>query len=209
MTDLFLPFTEGGKQTELIAIEIKDQLGLGPYDSVDPSDVLTNVPARLVSDECIASFPADVRSKLFDRHSDEWSAVGLGRSPIDGAELILLNHTDHPHRRIASLMEEIIHIVREHPRVPLNFNGDGNWVRLHDNDIEDEAYNVGAACIIPYRWLFHHLNGGNANVSQIAQQFGVSQSYVKYRINRAGLYKLFNSRRRRCGRPTRQKSSTS
>ncbi len=209
MTDLFLPFTDRGKQTELIAIEVKEHLDLGPHDSVSPYDVLSTVPARLVSDECIASFPTHVRSNLFVRDRDDWSAVGLGPSPLDGCELILLNHTDHPHRRVASLMEEIVHIVREHPRISLNFNGDGDWVRPHDSDIEDEAYNVGAACIIPYGWLFHHLNSGNTNVSQIAGEFGVSPDYVKYRINRAGLYKLFNSRQRKRGRQATTRNATS
>lgn len=196
MGNLFLPFTDAGEATERIAIDVKEQLGLGPYAPVDPYKVLDEVPARLVSREAMREIPVEVLSVLTGDGSSSWSAAGLGRSPVDGAEMILLNPIDHEHRQKVSLMEEIIHIVRDHPRTPLVFDGDGAWARPYDGEAEDEAYNVGAACILPYRSLFNRVNNRSESASSIARAFSVSREYVMYRIKRAGLYNTYRKRQR-------------
>lgn len=196
MGDLFLPFTEAGEATERIAIEVKEELGLGPHEAVDPYEVLKEVPARLVPREALRRVSAETLSVLTGKGSSSWSAAGLGRSPVDGAEMILLNPNDHEHRRRVSLMEEIIHFIRDHPRTPLVFDGDGAWDRPYDGEAEDEAYNVGAACILPYRSLFNRVNNRSESASSIARVFSVSREYVMYRIKRAGLYNTYRKRQR-------------
>ncbi len=191
---MFLPFTDNGKETELAAIEVKKRLGIGMYDSVNPFDVLDRVPARLVSDEAMENLPEEIRQDLFGKGRKHWSAVGMGPSPITGEELIMLNPTHHPHRKVATLMEEIVHVTMEHPRVRLEFGTNGKWIRPFEQDVEDEAFNVGAACILPYRWLFYELDGGNTDTATMASDLGVSDTYVTYRIKRAGLYRLYRSR---------------
>jgi hypothetical protein len=192
---LFLPFTEQGRATELVAIELKRGLDLAPYSPVDPYAVLPRVPARVLDTEVSQILPEEIRSCLFGRHSSDWSAVGIGRSPASGEELILVNHTHHEHRRRVSIMEEIIHILREHPRVPLSFTADGRWKRAYDADSEDEAYNVGAACILPYRPLFNRIKDG-AMLAELAAGADVSEEYVRFRIKRAGLWNMFRGRAR-------------
>lgn len=196
MGDLFLPFTDAGESTERIAIEMKEKLGLGPYAAVDPYEVLEEVPARLVPREALRQVSVETLGVLTGEGSSSWSAAGLGRSPIDGAEMILLNPNDHEHRRRVSLMEEIVHIVRDHPRTRLAFDGDGPWDRPYDRETEDEAYNVGAACIIPYRPLFNRVSDRNESAARIARAYSVSREYVLYRIKRAGLYNTYRKRQR-------------
>lgn len=186
---LFLPFTPAAKATERRAIEIKRRLGLGAYVSVDPFEVLEAIPARLIS---LDVFPPDVRAQLTGHRRAEWSAIGYGRSPITGEELILLNPTHHEHRQRASLMEELVHIVFDHPKVALRFEENGGWRRPYEKKAEDEAFNVGAACVIPYKWLFKAIQGNTA-AARIAEQVAVSEGYVEYRIKRAGLYRMYRS----------------
>lgn len=196
MGDLFLPFTDAGEATERIAIDVKAELGLGPYAPVDPFKVLEKVPARLVSRKALGEVSVETLNILTDEGAESWSAVGIGRSSADGAELVLLNPTDHKHRRKVSLMEEIVHIVRDHPRTQLAFNGDGTWNRPYDEEAEDEAYNVGAACILPYRSLFNRVSDRSESARTIARDYSVSQDYVMYRIKRAGLYNTYRKRQR-------------
>lgn len=196
MGDLFLPFTDAGEATERIAIEVKEELGLGPYAAVDPYEVLEEVPARLVPREALRGVSVETLRVLTDEGSASWSAVGLGTSPLDEAEMILLNPSDHEHRQRVSLMEEIVHIVRDHPRTSLDFDGDGAWDRPYDGEAEDEAYNVGAACIIPYRPLFNRVSDCNESAARIARAYSVSREYVMYRIKRAGLYNTYRKRQR-------------
>lgn len=185
--NLFLPFTPAGEKTELAAIEVKRRLGLGPYAAVDPFDVLAAVPARLVS---LDSFPPVVRRALTS-HGSAWSAIGYGKSPADGHDLILLNPLHHNHRRRASLMEELVHVVLDHPKVRLDFSGNGRWRRPFEKEVEDEAYNVGAACMIPYRELFNALKHEGLCLEGLAARYDVSTRYIHYRINRAGLHRVY------------------
>jgi len=191
LSALFLPFTDRGRATELQAVRVKAHLGLGPYDSTDPFQALPAVPARLVP--CTA-LPLVIRRVLLDTDRCAWSAVGLGPSPVTAEELILLNPLHHANRRRASLMEEIVHIVLGHPRVRLRSADGKRWSRSYDPQVEDEAFNVGAACIIPYRWLFNCLQSGHYDAADISKSVRSSVDYVEYRIKRAGLYPLYRKR---------------
>lgn len=189
----FLPFTESGKATELLAIEVKKRLGVGAYDAVDPYQALEAIPARLVDPNEIRRSTPQSAEILFREHQDEWSAIGYGLSPTTGESLILLNPTHHPHRRRVSLMEEIVHIVRDHPKTQLALEGwsPGSWARPYHAALEDEAYCVGAACIIPYKHLFEAVHRVHESAVEIAARFEVSPDYATYRINRAGLSRVY------------------
>ena len=185
---LFLPFTPAGKATERAAIKVKKHLGLGPYAQVDPWEVLSAVPARLIE---LDGFPTNVRRRLTEEGNSEWSAIGYGKSPVDGKDLILLNPGHHEHRQRASLMEEEVHIVLDHPKVRLRFDESGSWRRPFASEVEDEAYNIGAACIIPYKPLFEAVKYDGLPANEIARQYSVSVDYVEFRIKRSGLYRVY------------------
>jgi len=187
----FLPFTDAGKATELLAIDVKEHLGLDAYAAVDPYVVLTAIPARLVQPSEIMQSAPEAAAILFREQHTDWSAIGYGVSPATGESLILLNPTHHPHRRRVSLMEEIVHILRGHAKTELVFDGRSSWERPYDAAVEDEAYCVGAACIIPYRDLFEAVHRSHQSAAAITTRFDVSLDYVGYRINRAGLSRVY------------------
>ena len=105
-----------------------------------------------------------------------------------------MNPSRHQHRQRVSLMEEIVHVVLKHPRVRLDFDGNARWRRPFNAPVEDEAFNVGAACVIPYPRLFHAIRDEVLTMQQIAGEFSVSEQYVEYRIKRAGLYAVYRKR---------------
>jgi len=199
MAGHFLPFTPNGKATELKAIAVKERLGLGPDDCVDPVAVLPSVPARLVETDTISRLLPGAADVLFRSNRDDWSAVGLFRSPATKEWLILLNPTHHRHRQRVSLMEEEVHIILDHPRTELRFDN-SRWMRPYHSDAEDEAYNVGAACVLPYRMLFNAVHARHESAASIAGQFDVSEAYVTYRIRRAGLVRVYSKHHRLAAR---------
>ncbi len=195
---LFLPFTPNGQATERRAIEVKEHLGLGAYDAVDPELALATISACLVDPQLISTSCPVAASVLFGTARDEWSAVCFGKSPCDGREMILLNPTHHEHRKRASLMEEIVHLVLDHPRTQLGVGNVGSKISLrsYDEGVEDEAYNVGAACLIPYRELFHAVKTVGDTAAKIAGRHKVSKAYVDFRIRRSGLSRVYQKRQR-------------
>lgn len=187
---LFLPFTPAGREVELRAIEAKAMLGLAPYASVDPYAVLERVPARLLDSSIISRCKDISQDILLADCADQWSGIGYGRIGADGEALILINPTHHPHRQRVTLMEEIVHVLFDHPKTELQLNG-SSWQRPYDAAVEKEAYSVGAACIIPYKPLFQSIKDEHRTAEQIAGVFGVSVDYALFRIKDTGLYRVY------------------
>ena len=192
----FLPFTPNGQETELTAIKVKSGLRLGPETSVDPFAVLGRIPARLLTPDDFTGCSPQTLRVLFGALGDMVSAIGYGKSPVTGEWLIFVNRDHHIHRQRASLMEEIVHIMLDHPKTVLTPNGGVRKSRTYDRNIEDEAYNVGAACVIPYRDLFNSIKQRRETVEQIAERYNVSNDYVCFRIKRAGLANVY---KKNCG----------
>jgi hypothetical protein len=90
-------------------------------------------------------------------------------------------------------MEEIVHITLGHPMTTITAERSnmGRAMRSYDGRVEDEAYAVGAACIIPYRTLFNAVRDDHAQAIHIAEQFNVSEQYAIFRIRKAGLGKVY------------------
>ena len=191
-SQLFLPFVPSGKAIELQAIEVKERLRLGPYASVDPEGILERLPARLLGETDFPGLSEAAHAAQF-APGGEVSASGFGRSPATGEHLILVNPAHHHHRRRVSLMEEIVHITLGHSLTTITVESGktGRATRSYDGAVEEEAYAVGAACIIPYRTLFNAVRDDHAQASHIAEQFNVSEQYAIFRIRKAGLAKVY------------------
>lgn len=196
---LFLPFTPHGKSTELKAIEVKRHLGLSPEEAVDPFAILPKVPARLCDPDDLRRRSPIVACALFKVHRSAWDAVGFGRIGANGESIVLLNPTTARTRQRATLMEEVVHIVLDHAKTKLTVSRARRvstpalaWTRPYDSVIEDEAYNVGAACLLPYPALFQAVNDRHEPASVIAEQAGLSADHVIYRIKRAGLARIYH-----------------
>jgi len=196
---LFLPFTPNGKSTELKAVEVKRRLGISAQDPVDPFKILPQIPARLFDPDEFRRASPILACALFSVHRTAWDAVGFGRIGARGESIILLNPTAAKTRQRATLMEEVVHIVLDHPKteLPVSHSGNGStpalaWTRPYDTAIEDEAYNVGAACLLPYPSLFQAVNARHEHATVIAEQAGLSTDHVIYRIKRAGLSRIYH-----------------
>jgi Zn-dependent peptidase ImmA (M78 family) len=192
---LFLPFTPKAQETELTAIEVKTKLRLGPYISVDPFLVLGRIPARLLKREDYDTCPETTLGVLFPDLGDVVSALAYGKSPVSGEWLIRVNEAHDRKRQKASLMEEVVHILLDHPFSIVSPAG-VRQTRTFNDVVEDEAFNVGAACIIPYRDLFFAIKNRKERIPEIAGRYAVSTEFVVYRIKRAGLSRVYT---KHCG----------
>ena len=209
MPSLFLPFSANGKATELAAIEVKRRLGIGATAVVDPFAVLPTIPARLIDASMLTS-------AMLSTCAAEWSGIGFGRIGAAGEELIALNPTHTETRQRVTLMEEIVHIVLDHPKTTLSVRTGGalaanlisvtsaqppsrtrarststSSARTYSATVEDDAFNIGAACVLPWPELYNAVHRRHEDTVTIAQRFLVSAELVAYRINRAGLARVY------------------
>jgi IrrE N-terminal-like domain len=97
--------------------------------------------------------------------------------------MIILNLTHERVRQKATLAEELARIVMGHPPSSID---PVTGFRTYNRDVEDEAYGVGGAMVLPYSQLFPLARRGTPTAT-IAARYALSDRFVNYRINRAGL----------------------
>lgn len=174
----------GGKfrEIERKAIGVRCFAGAGQSARLDPYALAALLNLRIVSLADLDQLPEEARNHL--AQSDEWSAGTTGLLP-DGSRVIVINEKQSAGRRAATLMEEICHTLLGHD--PSSISGNGAGGRSYDVSIEEEAYAVGAAALLPYRALTQCLSEGYP-VDQIAKRYGVTKALVEYRMRVLGLW---------------------
>ena len=166
--------SEKFRQYEQLGLRVRSFAGLTSiHERLDPFALAESVGLRVVPLESIAGLTEDVKAVL-QSPDRVWSG---GATPVlpDGTRIVILNPSQSSQRKAATLMEEICHVLLGHKHSELSS------ARTHDKNIEDEAYSVGAAALLPYRALACDLSRGHS-IKSIAAQAGVSQALVRYRI---------------------------
>ena len=126
-----------------------------------------------------------------------WSGGACSHALRDGRKLIVLNPTHGENRQNATLMEEICHVFLGHKPSRLaieNVNKYGQPIaREYQAEVEEEAYSVGAAALVPYSALRRMVNQGKT-AQEIARHFNVSRELVEYRIKVSRLWEDYNQK---------------
>jgi hypothetical protein len=182
---VFVPFIGGeAERIERCAVAAKRCLGVGTTVALDPWVAAANVDVNVRGEEFFATLAEDERRQVLEIGGHCWSAGTI----IGGGEaIVFLNPTHDPHRQKATLAEELAHIVMGHPPSRID---PATGFRTYDGDVESEAYGVGGAMILPYGQLFR-LVKQHVAADVIAERYDVSGRFANYRINRAGLRKMY------------------
>ena len=182
---VFVPFIGGeAERIERCAVAAKRSLGIDAGVALDPWAAATNVEVDVRGEEFFAELPQDEQRQVLEIGGHSWSAgtiIGAGEA------IVFLNPTHDPHRQKATLAEELAHIVMGHP--PSRIDPTTGF-RTYDGDVESQAYGVGGAMILPYGQLFRLVKQRVA-ARTIAERYEVSERFANYRINRAGLRKMY------------------
>jgi Zn-dependent peptidase ImmA (M78 family) len=189
MAALFLPFTPNGKKIELRAIDLKQRYDFGPYELIEPEALAERMGAAIIDDSWFDQLPQPMRDAALSTHQTRWSA---GSITVDGTLFILANPMNADTRRSVTLLEELVHHGLGHPKSKL-VSLDGTTIRTCQHDVEDEAYSVATALLMPYQPLFNHVNAGRA-LGDLRTLAPVSQACREYRVKRAGLWKTYLAR---------------
>jgi Zn-dependent peptidase ImmA (M78 family) len=171
---------------ERMALQIRDFARLGLALRLDPFALAESINVRVLylsdltglSDSSLAHL--DV--------VDGWSG-GATQALEDGSHIVILNQRHSLGRRAATLMEEVCHILFGHKPSKIDANQVSG--RTYNFNIEEEAYAVGAAALVPYHSL-KALLISRTSIRKIATHFGVTPSLVVYRAKGTGLGKYLS-----------------
>jgi Zn-dependent peptidase ImmA (M78 family) len=174
---------------ERLAAKIRRQAGLDQFEVLDPSVLVKRVGAELF-----------LLSDLIDDDAALARARQIGfdgaasAHPETGELLILLNCGKPPRRRLATLMEELGHLLLKHE--PCRIERDpafGLAQRSFDRSQENEAYDLGAALLLPKERIQRDVKEREALIDDIADAHGCSQDLVTYRVRRLRLWNRYTS----------------
>ena len=182
----FVPFVGGeAERLERRAIAIKRCFRRADREAIDPWAIARDIGVPIVDQpQQFQVLSDELRGAILNEFGPCWSAATL---PGPNGPLIVVNYTHAKTRLRVTLAEELAHLVIGHP--PSEIDGSTGY----SSSVEQEAFGVGGALVLPYQALFDLVRRGAA-IAHIAQQFQVSQQLVNCRINRAGLRKVYARR---------------
>ncbi|HNQ15080.1 MAG TPA: ImmA/IrrE family metallo-endopeptidase [Pyrinomonadaceae bacterium] len=192
------PPTPKGRDFEIKALGLRDFAGLRRDDQrLDPFELARYAKLLVVDYEQIEPFlSGETREELLQGSKDSWSGGACSQRLPDGRKLIILNPTHSPNRQNATLMEEISHVFLGHQPSRLavrTLNKQGKTIaRDYRPEIEEEAYGVGAAALVPFASLKRFIRRGKTS-REIAKHFNVSRDLVEYRIKISKLWDEYAS----------------
>ncbi|HMV47648.1 MAG TPA: ImmA/IrrE family metallo-endopeptidase [Blastocatellia bacterium] len=173
----YLPaITSKFRHYEQIGLRVRSFIDLGIHDKLDPAKLAETVGLKIVSLDAVSGLSEEAKAILSDSAAG-WSGGASSTLP-DGSHIIFLNPSQSPGRQAATLMEEICHVLLGHQQSKI---GLGENHRNYNDSIEEEAYSVGAAALVPYRSLACNLARGQS-IQSIARHFGVTQALIRYRM---------------------------
>jgi len=152
-----LPPTAKGRNYELKALGLREFAGLQRIEQrLDPFELARYAKLLVASFEPIEPFlSVETKKQLLEGGRDAWSGGACSQALPDGKKLIILNPTHGENRQNATLMEEICHVFLGHNPSRLAVetrNAQGKIIaRDYQPDIEEEAYSVGAAALVPFQ----------------------------------------------------------
>jgi len=161
-----------------IADETRRELDLDPYDRLDPR-VLAEWLAVPVFD--LSSLLQDAPSvgHLLTVEKGVFSAVTV----FDGTRRAIVHNDRHaPSRQNSNLAHELSHGLLGHPpTAPLDDSG----CRIWNQNIEDEASWLAGSLLISEAATLE-IARGRLDVQKAGRVFGVSDQFVRYRLNTTG-----------------------
>ncbi len=188
-----LPPTNKGRNYEIKAIGLREFAGLRrDEERLNPFDLAKYANLLVASFDQIEPFLSEeTKQQLLNDGKDKWSGGACSQTLPDGRKLIILNPTHGANRQNATLMEEISHVFLGHKPSRLaitNYNKEGKVIaRDYHAEIEEEAYSVGAAALVPYSALRRFILQGKTS-REIARHFNVSQELVEFRMKISRLW---------------------
>lgn len=175
---------------ETRAAAVRKWLGLDQFQVLDPARLVRRLGADvfhlrdLVGGDEVALRRA--RRIAFDG--------AAAQHPQTGRPMILLNCGRPPRRRTATLMEELAHLILGHQPCRIGPHPQlGVVARTYDRAQEREAYDLGAALLLPKERIQRDVKERRLFVGEIADAHRCSEQLVVYRVQRLRLWNRYRT----------------
>ncbi len=167
------------------AAAVRRKLRLDELEPVNPWLLADEIPAHVF-------YPEDFGDEEFASKVRGINWDGFAFS-CDGTLMVLLNPSRSLRRQTATLMEELSHHLLSHRPSSIKINPlTGILERSYDRSQEAEAYDLGAAILLPKERIQREVDQKRL-AHEVAADHGCSDDLVIYRIKRMRLWKRYES----------------
>jgi hypothetical protein len=193
-----LPPSQKGRGYEIRGLGLREFAGLRhETDVLDPFELARYAKLLVVPFEQLEEMlSAETVEHLLGAGRNAWSGGAASQPLPNGWRLIILNPTHSAKRHKATLMEEISHVFLGHKPSRLevqNTNAAGKTIaRDYHAEIEEQAYSVGAAALVPYAGLKKLIADGKTS-PEMARHFRVSRELVEFRMKITKLWEMYKT----------------
>lgn len=170
---------------ERLAAAVRTKLNLDQLEPLSPWRLADAVPAHVFYPEDFAT--DGLTRRLREIRWDGFAFCCAGEAAL----MIVLNPVRSEKRQVATLMEELAHHLLRHKPCSIARNPRTGIVeRTYDRAQETEAYDLGAAILLPKERIQQDV-AEKRTAEEIADLHGCSEELVVYRIKRMRLWQRY------------------
>jgi Zn-dependent peptidase ImmA (M78 family) len=180
-----MQFERGFKSwTERVALSLRDDLGLPPDGALDPQQLAEYLSVRIVTPYEISGMSEYDLKQLIDTDPWGWSAVSISQGKFS---LIIYNPRHSKARQASDIMHELAHLILDHSPATLIPSLDGKFVMRSYNEAQENEANWLAWALLLPRDVLIRCKKRALSPAQIAQNYGVSEKLVNFRLRVTGV----------------------
>lgn len=173
---------------ENLAEGLRRDLGIAAVAPIDLAALAESLSVKLLTPRDIRGLSRGDLDWLLVRDPSGWSAASVSRN---GEPQVIYNPMHSEGRRSSDIAHEIAHLVLGHEPGMIVLSQDGEFVmRSFAADQEEEANWLAWCILLPRRALAHCIRS-RMTVTQIAQEFRISETLVRFRIRLTGISRQY------------------
>jgi Zn-dependent peptidase ImmA (M78 family) len=173
-------------------LRLRRDQGLPPVAPLDPHVLAARLRVAMVTPRDLIALPSDIADRLLNEHHRSWSAVTVS---MGSRSLIVYNDAHSRARQATDLTHELAHLLLAHKPALVFLNPVKDLLlRTFDQNQEEEASWL-AGCILLPRQALITARAQRKAVSEIADEYHVSNDLVTYRLNVSGVTRQMSRRR--------------
>jgi Zn-dependent peptidase ImmA (M78 family) len=181
--------------SERTALAFRSEIKVNIDAALSPTLLADYLGVQLWTPHQVPGMTSDLLDQLLKNDPWGWSATSL---QVDGSAIVIFNPRHSKGRQASDVAHELAHIILEHQPATLILSADLEEIsmRSFNQKQEDEANCLGWTLLLP-RDALMRAKRRRLSTEAIAEQFGVTNSLVNYRINATGVEKQLRAMRRR------------
>src|SRR5260221_11812358 len=172
---------------ERTALAFRKELDIAVDAALPPPELAEYMGVQLWTPNQVPGITTELLDQLLKHDPWGWSATGL---QVDSNTIVIYNPRHSKGRQVSDITHELAHTILDHQPATLILSADLEDIsmRSFNQKQEDEANCLAWTLLLPREGLMRAKRRRLA-IAQIAEQYGVTNSLVTYRLNATGVEK--------------------